>query len=146
MRYFRIFLTFLAFSIMVFADGTTSNVSNANPTIWHGLYIYYYNQAKELSKKEHKPVLLYFYGNDCTYCDLFDQYVLQKPDVVDFINKHFVFSSVNVDDSGGNKFIRKFRLFGTPAFAVVYPNGHFRVYQGYKTKEQFLYIISKLYK
>ncbi len=146
MKYFLISLTFLAFGMISFADSSNSNSFNLKPTVWHGLYIYYYNDAKELSKKEHKPVLLYFYGNDCTYCDLFDQYVLQKPDVVDFINKHFVFSSVNVDDAGGNKFIRKFRLFGTPAFAVIYPDRHFKVYQGYKTKEQFLYILSKLAK
>ncbi|GAB6077611.1 thioredoxin family protein [Hydrogenobaculum acidophilum] len=144
MKYFFISLLFLAFSMGSFGDSTTKSSTNITPTIWHGLYIYYYNQAKELSKKEHKPVLLYFYGNDCTYCDLFDQYVLQKPDVVNFVNKHFIFSSVNVDDAGGNKFIRKFRLFGTPAFAVIYPNGHFKVYQGYKTKEQFIYILSKL--
>jgi len=141
MRYLLSALMVLSFGL-AFGDSNTT----PNPTVWHGLYIYYYNQAKELSKKEKKPILLYFYGNDCTYCDLFDQYVLEKPDVVDFINKHFVFSSVNVDETGGHKFVREFGLFGTPAFAVIYPNAHHRVYQGYKTKEQFLYILNKFVK
>lgn len=142
MRYIK-FVVMLFFIVLAFGDGVNSQYSIPT-TVWHGLYIYFYNDAKKISKKTHKPVLLYFYGNDCTYCDLFDKYVLEKPDVVDFLNRYFVFVSINIDNNGNHIFVRKFNLFGTPAFAVLYPNHKFVVYQGYKTKEQFLYILNKL--
>lgn len=137
----RVFGLLILTFVLALAFGGTPT-----PTVWHGLYIYYYKDAKMLSKQTHKPILLYFYGNDCTYCDLFDQYVLEDPNVVDYLNKHFVFASVNIDESGGHRFVEKFGLFGTPAFSIVYPNGKHLVYQGYKTKEQFLYILEKLSK
>ncbi len=139
----RVFELLILISMSVLAFGSTPATT---PTIWHGLYIYYYKDAKLLSKQSHKPILLYFYGNNCTYCDLFDQYVLENQEVVNYLNKNFIFASVNVDESGGHRFVEKFGLFGTPAFSMIYPNGKHVVYQGYKTKEQFLYILNKLKK
>lgn len=120
-------------------------ISFSEPILWQNIKLYTYKDAIKESQKEKKPVLLYFYGKDCAYCQLMDDRVFSKKDLESFINKNFILAGIDTDSSGGYKIAQKFGIYGEPSFVILdYKTDRpkFKFF-GYKTKEQLVYLLKK---
>lgn len=56
-----------------------------------------YSKGLELGKQLNKNVYINFYADWCTYCAKMDKETLADPDVVAYLNEHFVVVKVNSD-------------------------------------------------
>src|SRR5437879_3290811 len=55
-----------------------------------------YDQAVELSKKEQKPLFLYFTGSDwCGWCWKMDKEILSTSDLIDAVKNKFIFVKID---------------------------------------------------
>lgn len=65
-----------------------------------GLNIFHdYEKAREIAKKENKPILIDFTGYGCENCRKMEEYVWSEPDIWNILHDKFIISSLYVDDS-----------------------------------------------
>lgn len=65
-----------------------------------GLTIFHdYEKAREMAKKENKPILIDFTGYGCENCRKMEEYVWSEPDIWNILHDKFIISSLYVDDS-----------------------------------------------
>lgn len=56
-----------------------------------------YEEAKRLSKETHKSIILNLTADNCHFCIKMNREVLEQVDVQNFLDKHFILVSINVD-------------------------------------------------
>lgn len=56
-----------------------------------------YEEAKRLSKETHKSIILNLTADNCQFCTKMNREVLEQVDVKNFLDKHFILVSINVD-------------------------------------------------
>jgi thioredoxin-related protein len=54
------------------------------------------DKALQKADKEHKMLMVYLHRIGCSYCNSMDEFTLDDDKVIDFIEKHFIFRSVNI--------------------------------------------------
>ena len=80
-----------------------------------------YDGALKAAKREHKPVLLYFFSNSCYYCTLMDKDTLADRDVEGELKKDFIVLRIDVDKS--SELDRLYRVSATPSSWFLDPSG-----------------------
>src|SRR4051812_43656601 len=80
-----------------------------------------YDEALVLSKKEKKPIVIFFYANWCPHCNNMKNEVFTDSTVTALYRKNYVCMSVDATTSYGEelktKFKDKFRVPSFPTFA-----------------------------
>ncbi len=82
---------------------------------------YNYNSAFNMAKAQNKPLMIYFYQEHCEDCKHMEMFTLSEKAVSDFMDRHFVVASVNLDSSNGKNIGRIYNVFGTPTSVFVNP-------------------------
>ena len=101
--------------------------------------LYSFKEGITQSKKSGKPLLVYFYSENCPYCRQMDTYVLSDKEVETFINRNFVYSTVDIDNDEGDLISEKYRLHVTPSFLLLDKNGkEIHSFSGSRDKESFI--------
>lgn len=88
------------------------------------------------AKKENKQLMLFVYSTYCPWCRKMESTTLSDKEVIDTINKNFVFVSLNKDtDNIPSDFIP----YGVPTTYVIDSKSGEKLYtmKGYKSKESF---------
>lgn len=96
----RIFIALLfASSVFYITSCNQINATNAvaieeTPA---GLKWYDFENAMELNKKEKKKVLVDMYTSWCGWCKVMDRQTFTDPEVVDYLNEHFILIKFNAE-------------------------------------------------
>ena len=79
-------------------------------------------KAKEIAKKENKPIMIMVSAKDCSVCEYMDGVVFEDENVVEYVENFFVPVKLTLDEA------KKVGLnaFGTPTFYFV--NGDLKPY------------------
>ena len=96
-----------------------------------------YDDAIALAKKQNKEILLFIYSTYCPYCEKMKKTTLSDKKVIEFINKKYIFTMMNLEiDDIPEKFKPRF----TPTTFVVDPKDQQSIYEmyGYKSNKQVL--------
>jgi len=94
-----------------------------------------YDKAITMAKEQNKDVLLFVYSTYCPYCEKMKKTTLSDKKVIDYINKKYIFTMLNLEiDDIPQKFKPRF----TPTTFVVDPKDQQSIYElyGYKSSEQ----------
>ncbi len=111
------------------------------------------NDAKEVAKKQKKPIIVFLHSRSCFYCPKIIEQVLPNPKVKKFLDKNFV--KLALDTSTGSDSIEddvtdqappRFIVSITPAFIFMGPNEEklarngkkYMIIYGYWTPEQLI--------
>ena len=78
-----------------------------------------FDAARETAESENKPVLLYFWSNDCTYCQQFDSRMKQSK--YESTLDKFTLSAVRMQSHPDLS--SRYNITGTPELVVVDENG-----------------------
>ena len=103
------------------------------------------NKGLNAAKTLKKPVILFFYGDNCNYCKELEEFVLPDKKVSNFMEKHFIVISIDFDKEEGKKIGLRYNVFGTPTLVFVNPlngNSYYRIF-GYVPKDVFLNDLKK---
>lgn len=79
-----------------------------------------FNTGLNIARKNHKPLLVYVYQNNCDACKQMEMFTLSNKNVENIMNK-FVVSSVNLDGKYSAIFRDKYGVFGTPTTLIINP-------------------------
>jgi thioredoxin-related protein len=82
---------------------------------------YPYDQATQLAKQHHRPLMVYFWGHGCPYCDQMNTFVLSDQSVAGLLERHFVVASVDSQSSQGRSLAAQMRAFGVPIYVFFVP-------------------------
>ncbi|WP_419770251.1 MAG: thioredoxin family protein [Candidatus Marinarcus sp.] len=96
-----------------------------------------YEDAIQQAQAEHKMVLLFLYSNNCPWCKKMKETTLHDAKAIAFINKHYIFLSLNKDTKEYPKaFFPRF----IPTTYSINPQTQEEIYAlyGYKTSEQLI--------
>lgn len=80
-------------------------------------------EAKALSRKTNKPILVEMSADWCGYCYKFHKEVLSDPRVFEKINDRYVFSLVDFDEPSTSDFKHTYQLFQVPAMVIIDSEG-----------------------
>ncbi len=96
---------------------------------------YEYAIAKGL--KENKNILMYTHSPYCPWCTKMENETLSNKKVIEFINKNYVYVSIDVEM---DDFPTKFKPNGTPTTFIIDPKTQKKLYslRGYKSPRSFL--------
>jgi thioredoxin-related protein len=101
-----------------------------------------YDELISRSKKEKKPVLIYFTGTGCFLCVKMEKNVFPKPEIAGFYNSNFIniesFDDGNKPDSATKRLRRKFGIVSNPTFIFTDSTGTIIHKSGYKETAGFL--------
>ena len=81
---------FFLLTIILFPFLSKSQASNQNKINWISL-----KKAQEYSKKYDQNILVFFYKQNCEYCDKMKNETLSDPEIVDLINSNFLPVKIN---------------------------------------------------
>ncbi|MBN1785603.1 MAG: thioredoxin fold domain-containing protein [Candidatus Methanofastidiosa archaeon] len=112
------------------APPATQPPAEVDPPKAHGLVEWmYYDEAMENLMDDGKPILVYFWGVDCPFCDAMDENTFSDPEVVEYITQNFNPIEVNIytfkpisqlDPSiSGASLAQVYRLSGVPAYTFI---------------------------
>jgi len=103
-----------------------------------------YADALKRAKTEDKPVVIYFYSNNCGYCIAMDNNVLFDKEISELLRKYLVYIRVDVDKN--KKTASLYNIRGYPTTALLEPSGK-RIAQipGYIMKKDFIKIVTYLH-
>lgn len=59
------------------------------------------SEGLEQSRKEGKPLVIYFYTEWCTYCKQMDSEIFKDREITDFMNKNYINAKVNPEKETG---------------------------------------------
>jgi len=97
-------------------------VAVSHPAVDFGRW-YPYDQALELALEHGRPALLYFRSDHCPYCEQMETFVLSAPEVDHTLRRCAVVASVTLGRPDTEEPARHWRVFGTPTFVFVLPEG-----------------------
>nr|WP_294990751.1 thioredoxin fold domain-containing protein [uncultured Sediminibacterium sp.] len=101
-----------------------------------------YEEIIEKSKREKKPVLIYFTGTGCFLCVKMEKNVFPKPEISQFYNTNFInvesFDDFKKPDSATKQLRRRYGIISNPTFIFTDSTGTIIHKSGYKETEQFL--------
>lgn len=111
--------------------------SLAQPVRWVS-----YEEALNLAAKDWKPAYIYFFSDECPYCDMMEN-TFSNHSVMKVLNTHFVATRVNVAERPD--LVSMYGVPGTPFHVFLYPNGSLigRV-AGYRDPESFLKVLQRV--
>ena len=101
-----------------------------------------YEHAIEQGIKTDKNILMFMHNPHCPWCTKMEHETLSNLDVIKYINKNYIFVSIDVDM---DDFPSKFRPIGTPTTYVVNPKTEEKVFtmKGYKSAKSLLYRLKR---
>jgi len=105
-----------------------------------------YKDALEQGVKQNKPVLLFAHSPFCPWCRKMEADTLSDEEVIQFLNKNFIFVTVDLSLSMDIEDIpARFLPEGTPTSYVINPKNEELLYslRGYKNKKSFLGRLSR---
>ncbi len=105
-----------------------------------------YPDALEKGIAQNKAVVLFAHSPFCPYCRKMEADTLSDEKVIDYLNKNFIFVTVDLSLSMDIEDVpEKFLPQGTPTTYVINPNNQELLYslRGYKSPESFLGRISR---
>ncbi|HET6527991.1 MAG TPA: thioredoxin fold domain-containing protein [Balneolaceae bacterium] len=121
MNKFRVFFTLAILSIFC-------SIATAQSIEWLPM-----EKAQELALKNDKKVLIYAKASWCGYCKRMEEEVFPKESVVDSLHKYYYPVRIDIESVeklvfNGQKYTeqalsRKFRVFSTPTFIFLNPDG-----------------------
>ena len=101
-----------------------------------------YEELITRSKKEMKPVMIYFTGTGCYLCVKMEKNVFPKPEIAGFYNTNFInvesFDDTKKPDSATKQLRRRFGIVSNPTFIFTDSTGEIIHKSGYKETEGFL--------
>lgn len=101
-----------------------------------------YDELITRSKKEKKPVMIYFTGTGCFLCVKMEKNVFPKPEIASFYNANFInvesFDDSKKPDSATKQLRRRFGIVSNPTFIFTDSTGEVIHKSGYKETEGFL--------
>jgi thioredoxin-related protein len=91
MKLKNIYVFFLAF---VFLSITMScNKGSSEEILWQP-----YKEGMDIGKKENKKIFIHFWASWCGYCTKMAKETFNDPQVVSYLNKHFITVKINSDN------------------------------------------------
>lgn len=87
-----------------------------------------YENGLEEAEKENKPLLIFFYIQNCMSCELFEKYILSNKSVVKKLKK---FVCVKVDGQVDNELVEKYHINTFPTVLFIKTNGEISRVEGY---------------
>lgn len=103
-----------------------------------------YDEIIEKSKREKKPVMIYFTGTGCYLCVKMEKNVFPKTEVSKFYNNNFIavesFDDSRKPDSATRQLRRRYGIISNPTFIFTDSTGSVIHKSGYKETEQFLLV------
>lgn len=103
-----------------------------------------YDELIARSRKEKKPVMIYFTGTGCFLCVKMEKNVFPKPEVSNFYNTNFItvesFDDFTKPDSATKRLRRTFGIISNPTFIFTDSTGEVIHKSGYKETIQFLQV------
>lgn len=79
-----------------------------------------YEEAQTLSKAQSKPIMLMYTMTGCLACKYMKEEVFTKPEIADYINKHFIPVEMDIDFDR----IKGLKVYGTPTFYFHWDTKH----------------------
>lgn len=79
---------------------SSENKSGSTSIKWHG-----YGEALEKSKKQGKPIFIFFYTDWCIYCKKMDRDVFSDRDIIAYMNDNYINVRVNPENEKGRMMI-----------------------------------------
>lgn len=120
----------ILFSLFVSLNGASiSSVAN-------------YDEAIRMAKSQNKKVMVFFHSEYCGWCDKMKKTTLKNPEVIEFINKKYIFVSIDRDkDAYPQKLTPRF----VPTTYTIDPKtgAEIDVILGYKNANDFIYGLSE---
>ncbi|TYB31460.1 MAG: thioredoxin family protein [Candidatus Mcinerneyibacterium aminivorans] len=120
-----------------------------------------YNKSREISKKQNKTILLYFYSTNCPYCQKMEDEIFADKSISGIINENFIPVKINLQknetiDKGGQfettlELARHYQVRGTPnTYFIDFENNPLTRVPGFAPPKTFKillnYIASESYK
>lgn len=105
-----------------------------------------YKDALEKGIEQNKPVLLFAHSPFCPWCRKMEADTLSDNEVIEYLNKNFIFVTVDLSLSMDIEDIpARFLPEGTPTSYVINPKNEELLYslRGYKNKKSFLGRLSR---
>ncbi|NOZ83168.1 MAG: thioredoxin family protein [Euryarchaeota archaeon] len=100
--------------------------------IWNNL-----PEALEEAREQRKPVLINFWTPSCYWCVKMDE-VMQEPEVRAAMDE-YVLLRVDTSRRSSGELLRRYGIYGTPAFVVLSPEGEvLATATGYMPRQEFL--------
>ena len=96
-----------------------------------------YNEALAQAKKQHKPLLMFIYTDYCSWCDKMKKNTLSHQKTIEFINKNYIFLSINKEkDAFPKEFIPRY----IPTTYLIDSKTQEEIYAlfGYKTSSELI--------
>ncbi|RME39523.1 MAG: thioredoxin family protein [Planctomycetota bacterium] len=122
---------FAVLAVVLFAGTAMLSRSRPVPLGW-GTDI---EEALSQSAADHKPVLIGFYMDGCTWCEAMDEQVLSDPRVRAALSD---FIPVHLSVERHREWANRFDVLGTPTYVVLDPDGRLvRRCEGYQTVSDF---------
>lgn len=100
-----------------------------------------YDEAIKIAKSQNKNVLAFFHTEYCGWCNKMKKTTLKDVKVIDFINKNYIFVSIDRDkDTYPEQFNPRF----IPTTYIIDPkkNQEIDAIMGYKNSADFIYALS----
>jgi len=107
------------YRLLIFILFVLCSCANQQKQIQHPLnWEYNINTAIIKAEKSHKLVLLYFYGENCDWCEAMNASLNDKS-IRKLLDKKFILAWIDVEKSELAKFVK---IKTVPTVVVVYPN------------------------
>ena len=96
-----------------------------------------YQQALQIAKKQHKKLMMFMHTKYCRWCIKMQKTTLQDQKVIDFINKNYIFLSMDKDTG---KYPKQYRPRFVPTTYTIDPITEEEIYSlyAYKNAKEFL--------
>jgi thioredoxin-related protein len=99
-----------------------------------------YSDALREARQKDRPVLLYFFSDQCPYCRKMDAQTFRSRRVVEYLRDAFV--SVRIRAEYSPHLVRKYMVRGYPTSWFLTPAGRAILYvPGYQSPEQFTKVL-----
>ena len=92
---------------------------------------YSFKVGLSVAKTQNKPLMLYFYQDDCEYCKHMEMFTFSNGDVSNFMDKHFIVSSINLNSTEGRKLAERFGILGTPTSIFLNPKTNSVIFKAF---------------
>ncbi len=102
------FFTVVLVALLCFGSMVPGIGAAAEAVRWHN-----YDEGLALGKQQKKKILVHFYADWCGYCRKMARETFEAPEVVSYVNKHFV--PVRVDIDKEKETAASFGIRGVPA-------------------------------
>lgn len=99
------------------------------------------------ARKRNRPIFVDFYAVWCGPCKMMDKYTFTNPEVVSYVEQHYIAYKVDAEKGEGPALANKFRIRGYPTTVFLSPQGVEVGRQiGYVDAQQFLALLRRYHK